>query len=507
MIYPCLLLAILAVGVAPTPEFAYLLPNSTGSHRWEKIEPSDLICPVYNNVELTLPDRGVMEELTVFVPSGYRDRLIEGHICQKIRSTAKCHEHWFSGRDIVYETKQLVVSLEECTYEMARPSSAFKVTPPTPDCSYFSDLDVSKDLVSISKMDVHYDPYRNSYVSPVLVGGSCKDSPCRASFGRSLWIPNQKADTTCSLERRTVWVEKTDEGNLFHSALHPPKTGKTCRMSFCGKSGLKFTDGEWFYLPDYVPAPEDSAPCKNSTVSSYSATDEIDEVDYLEDLVKASRCYDTISRIRATNSLSPWDLSIFTPDRPGISYGYRIRGGVLERALLQHVISASRALVGPQIGSDAGGNPIYWSDWIPEGVANQTWHGPNGLIQTKNKMGSLTLLLPHEAIRYSKLNRAFSKPTEIVDHFEDPEIEDEDNLHDLRFKSYKYISKAYGWSHVVLNSPITWVVVGILLLIPITKKAMNYCLFGSTRKTTGGYFGFYKPEEVEFRNQGGSTLV
>lgn len=485
--------------------YAYLLPNSTGAHKWERIEPADLMCPIYNNVALTLSEQEEMVEVTVYVPSGYRDKLIEGHICQKIRATATCHEHWFTGRDLVHETKQTPVSLEECLQEIEKPEAVFSVLPPTPDCSYFQDLSAVNDLVSISKMDIHYDPYRDSYVSPVLVGGLCRSSPCRASFGRSLWIPNQKGDTTCQLEKRSVWVERTSEGSIYHSAMHPPKSDPVCRMNFCGKQGMKFDDGEWFYIPELDDWTSNLTVCQDTTVSSYSAASEMDEIDYVEDLMKASRCYDTISRIRATAAISPWDLSIFSPDRPGLSYGYRLNNGILERSLLHYVISATRELNGTIIGSDLAGSKIYWDDWIAEGPANQTWHGPNGLLITKTKGGSVSMLLPHESIRMNKLNRAYSKPAKIIDHFESPTEELTVDQHDLRFKSYTFATKAYGWTHDVLHSQITWLIVGLILLYPIIKKTILFLLFGNPSTGRSGYFGAYKPEEVEMHL--GSTLV
>lgn len=480
--------------------YAFLLPNSTGNHRWERIEPADLSCPVYNNVELSLPDQIQAVEMVIHVPVGYRDKLIQGHICQKIQSTAYCHEHWFFGRDITYETRQVVVSLDECIYEMTRPSSAFRVTPPTPQCSYFTDEEASRESISITQMDVHYDPYRNSYVSPILVGGSCKDSPCRASFGRALWIPVKKAETTCELERRTVWVENTTSGLIYHSALHPPKTGSVCRMAFCGKEGVRFSDGEWFYMPNYMAVTNGAERCVNKTVSSYSATSEAAEATYMDDLVKSSRCYDSISRIRATGSVSPWDLSIFTPDRPGPAYGYRMRDGILERSLLQYVITAARRMQNDQIGVDAWGSPVFWDDWISEGPANQTWHGPNGLVLSRLKSGKLNLLLPHEAMRQSRLNRAYSKPTEIESHFESPPEDLDEPLFDHRFKDHKHSFKALGWTHLLVQSPVTWVIIGLVVLVPVVRRLLICLWTGPKRMPVAGYLGAYRPGDFELHS-------
>lgn len=455
----------------------YLLPNSTGAHSWERIDTSTLVCPPYNNVKMRLPDKKDMEEIKVQTPEGYHGSEVRGTICQKILTTVRCHEHWFTGRDITYQTKQIAATVPECLSEMSKVTSKFQIIPPTPDCSYTGDKDVSVEVLDISALNVHYDPFNQSYIHPIFLGGVCHKTPCLAMSGRSLWFPSKEEENKCQLTPRRVWLERTNTSTVIHSSLHPPKRGDGCVLKYCGQTGIRFSDGEWLGMPEnysYGSLPA----CRDSQISIYNSLIEEGAETLISDSIKANRCLDLISRVRASKSISSWEMSAFMPDRPGLSVSYRMRGGVLERAVIRYVLAYQTKYANGTYGEDSHGRPVFWDDWVADQQHNGTWHGPNGMILSKDR-NQRNVYMPETAINHGRLKKLISKPIIVTEHIDALPDNMDDDIHDSRYQNYETSYVEFSALTWILRSPTLWAVVILIILSPLIFKCIRVSIWGT----------------------------
>lgn len=456
-----------------------IMPQSEGLH-WEKISSSDLKCPPYDRVKDAHAELSQYEELQAEFPSSAYNSIISGTSCQIVSVSTTCRENWFAGREISYSSVVNQVNTALCQAELNSKSVRLPVVPPSVECAYWSQQHTTDTTIDLSPLGLHYDPYVNGYIHPMFESGICRKSPCVSANKRVAWIAGEGNPNPCEMEKRSIWTDGQGPDRIIHSHLAPPKFGAPCVMNFCGKRGFKFADGEWMNILGAGYDDPQFKPCVNKSVSIYKPGLVDQEEGYLEDAIASNRCYDMISTVRESGTISSWNLGVLNPKSQGLHFAYRLRNGNIERTLASFlkVIYLEERFSGV-VGYTESHTPVNWTDWVSH--TNTTKLGPNGVLWLTGAYGNESkLLFPESAIQLTDHSHYTTEPLVIQDYYTGIIINgtDEEDIHDIRhhLQEETFYEESLVWS--LFHSRYTWIILSIIVIVPLVKRFCSCCLFG-----------------------------
>nr|AAA42916.1 glycoprotein G [Chandipura virus] len=385
-----------------TPLYSYLsiaFPENTKLD-WKPVTKNTRYCPMGGEWFL---EPGLQEESFLSsTPIGATPSKSDGFLCHAAKWVTTCDFRWYGPKYITHSIHNIKPTRSDCDTALASYKSGTLVSLgfPPESCGYASVTDSEFLVIMITPHHVGVDDYRGHWVDPLFVGGECDQSYCDTIHNSSVWIPaDQTKKNICgqSFTPLTVTVayDKTKEiaagGIVFKSKYHSHMEGaRTCRLSYCGRNGIKFPNGEWVSLMLKLRSKRNLYfPCLKMCPTGIRGeiypsirwaqvlTSEIQRIlDY-------SLCQNTWDKVERKEPLSPLDLSYLASKSPGKGLAYTVINGTLSFAHTRYV---RMWIDGPVLKepkgkreSPSGISSDIWTQWFKYGDMEI---GPNGLLKT-----------------------------------------------------------------------------------------------------------------------------
>lgn len=375
---------------------------------WAPVDYKNLRCPIGSQ---TFP--GLENPKTFKIPISrpyYQESgTIPGYLCTKYRLSTTCESNWMAVEEVTHTTHLQDIKLTECLAKVN--ARTFGTDPeflehPLKQCTWTKTETSTIERVVIEQHPVMYDPYRGKYVDPIFPGGAYFGTGTITNSKSKAWIPAvPDRPEACKHEQNInsiVYIPNMYE----HSAVSFKEHGKiwtditreksftdACVMTFCQKEGIRFPDGELFFIvkADFVDSQfiimQNSLPtCAEETIVKLQ--DPFEEGHFSSSLGMAQiflmKCHETISKLRNRDPVSQVDISYLSQSYPGHGLAYKWYEGTLTSCLVNYVVGAlvdkDRKIILSHGGtkSHTPGGYVY-RDWSQSTVPG-TLIGPNGIL-------------------------------------------------------------------------------------------------------------------------------
>nr|QNS83654.1 glycoprotein [Chandipura virus] len=369
---------------------------------WKPVTKNTRYCPMGGEWFL---EPGLQEEsFPSSTPIGATPSKSDGFLCHAAKWVTTCDFRWYGPKYITHSIHNIKPTRSDCDSALASYKSGTLINPgfPPDSCGYASVTDSEFLVIMITPHHVGVDDYRGHWVDPLFVGGECDQSYCDTIHNSSVWIPaDTKKKNICgqSFTPLTVTVayDKTKDitagALVFKSKYHSHMEGaRTCRLTYCGRTGIKFPNGEWVsldvktkiqekqLLPLFKECPAGTE--VRSTLQSDGAQVLTSEIQRLLDY---SLCQNTWEKVDRKEPLSPLDLSYLASKSPGKGLAYTVINGTLSFAHTRYVRMwidgpVLKELKGKRESASGIASDI-WTQWFKYGDMEI---GPNGLLKTKS---------------------------------------------------------------------------------------------------------------------------
>ncbi|APG78743.1 putative glycoprotein [Hubei dimarhabdovirus 1] len=379
-----------------------ILTNPT----WTETNPYQLECPQTHHT--FNPETHRVESYVLALKPRFASELkVNGFLCKKIRKWTKCTETpWFTKstqRGIEY----IPVSASSCEAGLTKymhgeeDSSDF----PKESCNWASSNTENTEALTLTPHSVHLDPYSSKVVDPIFPGGLSEPRPSETIHKNILWIPiDMNPFHSCAATEKYIGVIYSNSDfptttpladiASLHIDGHKDKPFKgSCKINYCGRSGIRFTDGEWVSLEYFRNQSinqeqfiRNLPSCASDTIiriqSPQSDTDEDSELTI--NLLYRLKCQETISKIIEKSLISPYDISFLAQSYPGPGPVFLLDNGHVLQTYGNYIeisqtdrTSGEDGYLGINTLTKAR---VYNTIWRSDPSDKLMKHGPNGLI-------------------------------------------------------------------------------------------------------------------------------
>nr|APG78786.1 putative glycoprotein 1 [Wuhan pillworm virus 2] len=397
MILPWTKILMLTITTFGSTWTKYVLFPRTMVH-WKPILRSDLRCPGPRESPIIGPTskstqlrgQGISQE---------GDWVGKGFSCEAFRYQVKCDFRWYGPQYLEKKRIKVKPNTLECV-SMKSSKRTPDLTYPVPDCTWNSVTTTEIIVMTKTEHNVLVDPYNLSYIDPTfLEGGRCYQSICETTTG--LWVGDNLPQNHCSKMTEmnaSIFTDGEDRLMLELEYDDPVELIDTCKITYCGKQGLRTSSGRFFAgnWGENVDVKEeyDRLPrCgPKETISFLSQHDliEIEEIDQIRRIL----CINMLERLVTTNSTpTPFDFAQLGPSKPGWGWTHRIDKNLKFQQGLAFMdwMEPSSVVEGNVVGKWVKDKiPVVWSDWVD---FRGTKLGPDGLLNYNT-----TLLWPLQTL-------------------------------------------------------------------------------------------------------------
>ncbi|AOZ21306.1 glycoprotein [Lleida bat lyssavirus] len=321
----------------------YTIPDSIGP--WTPIDLSHLKCP--DNafiVDENCTDHGEIN-YSELKPSFHSQSKVPGFTCTGIVTQAVTYTNFLGYVSTTFQRSHFVPNPRECRAAQewkskGDPRYEDSLQNPYPDSKWLRTVTTTREsLLIIEPAIAEMDIYNKTMFSSVFRGGLCdfsRGNPdyCETSHSYSIWMPYEESrGITCDIfQSSTGRLFKKDdqvcgiqdERGMFKS------TRGACKMTICGKSGVRLYDGTWISYNTI----DNLKVCPRSAMVNMHTTklDALEEA-VVRDLVKKrEECLNAFEEIIITNSISFRKMSLFRKMVPGSGLVYTMINKTLMEA-------------------------------------------------------------------------------------------------------------------------------------------------------------------------------
>ncbi|UXL90870.1 MAG: matrix protein [Alxa tick rhabdovirus] len=344
--------------------------------KWVRAQLTELKCP---SSSLPSPKEELLvSHSTIILQSNHHEMLpVTGVVCIGLRYVTHCSEGFFGTKTITKRIEKVVPTIHLCTNSIDEHNQG-KYVPPyflAESCTWMSENEVSKEFFLIEPHAVTFDPYTVGFVDPLLLDDVCTETFCRTEHENTFWFSPIDPIEHCSQyepEGVLIYTNRTDDKQhwirfreLFFYSLRG-----SCEMTYCGKRGLRLSNGMFFggftelFYNHYG---------KCSSNLEIKITTQKTELEMLEEEIQEDRdrldCLNALNQMRISNQTSYLLLSYMDPHVETKAPVYRLRNGILEKAMAQWVGFVKFHLDYPSgwIGSTRTGKNLLYKWWVESG--------------------------------------------------------------------------------------------------------------------------------------------
>nr|WCD55365.1 MAG: glycoprotein [Adumi ohlsrhavirus] len=423
------------------------------------VSASSLVCPIrrmHDQIESGIP-------IVVRIPNMGRSPSIAGSLCTAIELVTTCEKGFFGGTTITEFTNAVNVEEARCriTITSHYKGDFLSLEHPTPVCSWMRTSTNTKRVEIISSHPVHYDPYTNILHSSIFLGGKCLQAPCLTIFANKLWIPEDSKSEFCSekyldLSYLIAYNDSDNQVKVWSSDIdvYGPLP---CIMTFCGKPGLRFSNGNWVgldkknvpklkWILDYFNNVIECIP--GTTINIIQAGDLTkNAVSSLTDELIVLECEAVRGKILEGNPVSRAELQTFIPEYPGLYPVYHYSPGRFTVGTSYYKwLYARPSLNYPYVEFyDIMNKTYHWTKWTTAGNSTII-DGPNGLyILNKTLIYSLDDIMKYKTLTRLSSHQIFPLESENNSTFIDQLMPESDTTY--QFADDKSVSDLVSGSY------------------------------------------------------------
>lgn len=321
---------------------------------WKPANLSSIRCP--DPAHLGPDEHRTMETWIVARPKETIKTQISGVLCHKARWVTRCEYTWYFSKTVSRKIEPLPPKESDCKEAIKKKEEGLlesKGFPPAA-CYWASTNDEEYEQVEITDHPATYDPYIDGVLDSIFVGGRCKSRICETVHDSTLWIEGTRATrpAACTMheEEQLELISGIKEAGgsktwMQHSVFvvgtnYPFMDAKgSCKLKYCGKSGLLLSNGLWFHilhtvrkegeavtgfwdmLPNCTPDREVGVLGEAYEIEVLEAT--------IEDIMWDLDCFRTVEDLQHHKRVSLLDLFRLSRLTPGIGPAYTIKGKTL----------------------------------------------------------------------------------------------------------------------------------------------------------------------------------
>ncbi|AID53191.1 glycoprotein [Dolphin rhabdovirus] len=372
--YIHILLMILVSGVFGTVIFV-----PTGKLNWTPDSIHNLTCPSYIKIYEGHPKQ---MRYAVYTAPADKEMYRDGFICATTTWSVTCDFRWYGSKYISHEVVVKRTTPDQCKFAIKEYQEGLPELPtmPAESCGWNNVLTESKDYVTVTPHSVRLDPYGMVYVDSEFKDGRCSEQVCQTPNHRGIWLPKTDKGDQCSQVSASMvtlspnrpdgkWTSST----ILVSGTKELQLSKACKLSFCGKDGFRFANGEWFsFLGGLEKGIEEIVKtldrCPMDTIihthNSHSDLSRIEAIAY-ENALQVN-CYQELRRASETKKVSNFLLSFFTPLHEGLGIAHRINKGQLETASAYYTrVKLADHPTLDNLGMNSKGQTVSYKDLVP----------------------------------------------------------------------------------------------------------------------------------------------
>ncbi|AJR28311.1 glycoprotein [Aruac virus] len=514
-------------------------------------------CPIFKD-PLSVHSRS---EILIHMqrPSHPEGIFVQGYLCEAQSWMSRCKETWYFSYEETQKVEKQTAELEKCHEAIRLLEEGNPVIPRYPLALCYWNADHTETIVyhTVTRHTAALNPYTSHLVDPVMLRGNCalNSTACPTSHASVLWIKDSHHSdhTVCTKEdwedyEMSVHLTGLQvAGNKWETVhlLEGEGIGtkvleKSCKMCFCGTTGIRFDDSEWWTFKGYTQSQKGGAEIRFKDVMeglpdcdqrkskeigiSHPHFSESYGRKEVGNMLRALQCNNAIGKLMEGEHLTPIDISSLAQEKPGLGLMYRLHRDKSGFFDLQWAhANYSLILYKPDpllnsIGLDYLQNPVTLDEWVTSDIPG-IQIGVNGIIRRIDKNKTLEILAPQIMLQMGELSPEFAKKIAVkridwIDDKGESNIIDDDgvdiprgeldrtNVVDgVRNWVEKVRDTISGWTSgikAVLGTAVLIVMVVILWRVVMICKAIK-CKSGNASKTNDSAESLFVPKTSDHR--------